>query len=214
MTMRVTPLFSMSRPRPRLFTLALALAVAVGGAGCASPGMSRKAHAPAAPAGQGAATAVGQATTTSAGLDPNAAGKGETFALKTQGLAVSDAIAQACGITPRDPAQKASAARFEFDSAALSEDDRAMLGQVARCLADGALRDRKVVLTGRADPRGEPEYNMTLGGSRSDAVLRYMVDLGVGRPRMTATSRGEIDAVGKDEASWAHDRRVDVELAP
>jgi peptidoglycan-associated lipoprotein len=211
MSTRVTLRFSMSRPRPSLFTAALSLAVAVGGAGCASPGMSRKAKAPAAPAGQGAATAVGQATTTSAGLDPTAA---ETFALKTQGLAVSDAIAQACGITPRDPAQKPSAARFEFDSAALSEDDRAMLGQVARCLADGPLRDRKVVLTGRADPRGEPEYNMTLGGSRSDAVLRYMVDLGVGRPRMTATSRGEIDAVGKDEASWAHDRRVDVELAP
>ena len=52
------------------------------------------------------------------------------------------------------------------------------------------------------------------GGSRADAVFRYMVDLGVGRPRMTSTSRGEMDATGKDEASWAHDRRVDIELAP
>lgn len=191
--------------------LGFALA-ALAATACASPGISRKARAPQAPS---AATAVSETSTTSAALDPNGGkGKTETFAVQTQGLAVSDAIAQACGIAPRDPSQKPSAARFDYDSAALSEDDRAMLGQVGRCLTDGALRDRKVVLTGRADPRGEPEYNMTLGESRADAVLRYMVDLGVGRPRLAATSRGEIDAVGKDEAGWAHDRRVDLELAP
>ena len=195
----------------RSISLVLALAALAAGTGCASPGLSRKAKSATAPGAT--AGAVSQTTTTSATVDPSAAGK-ETFAVQTQGIAVSDVIAQACGITPRAETKAPSAARFDYDSAALSEDDRAMLGQVARCLAEGPLKDRKVVLTGRADPRGEPEYNMTLGGSRADAVFRYMVDLGVGRPRMAATSRGEIDATGKDEAGWAHDRRVDIELAP
>ncbi len=193
----------------------LFLALAVAATGCDSPGLSRKAKSPEAKTAPG--TPVGQTTTTSAdalGANGLAPGQTDTFKVQTQGLAVSDAIAQACGIAPRDGAKTASAARFEFDSAALSEDDRGMLGQVAKCLADGPLKDKKVVFTGRADARGEPEYNMTLGGSRSDAVLRYMVDLGVGRPRMTATSRGEMDAVGKDEAGYAQDRRVDIELAP
>lgn len=184
-------------------------------AGCDSPGLSRKAKSPQSGAvAAKAATPVGETTTTSAALGALKDGKPDTFSVQTQGLAVSDVIARACGITPKDPEAKSSSAQFEFDSAALSEDDRSMLGQVARCLTDGALRDRKAILTGRADARGENEYNMTLGESRADAVYRYMVDLGVGKARMTATSRGEMDATGKDEAGMAHDRRVDIELAP
>jgi peptidoglycan-associated lipoprotein len=53
---------------------------------------------------------------------------------------------------------------------------------------------------------------MTLGGSRAEAVQRYLVDLGVGKDRMRATSRGEMDATGTDEHGWAQDRRVDIEL--
>ena len=132
-------------------------------------------------------------------------------AVETVGLSVSNAIAKACGI-PASGDGKAVAPNFEFDSAALAEEDRKLLGLVAKCLTDGALRGHNVSLVGRADPRGEPEYNLTLGGSRADTVHRYMVDLGVGRERMHATSRGELDATGKDEKGWAHDRRVDVEL--
>jgi len=128
--------------------------------------------------------------------------------VQTSGLSVSDAIAKACGI----PAGKPATPSFEFDSAALGEDDRAMLGLVAKCLTEGALRGRSVALIGRADPRGEPEYNMNLGGSRADSVQRYMVDLGVGKDKLHATSRGELDATGTDESGWAKDRRVDVEL--
>jgi peptidoglycan-associated lipoprotein len=154
--------------------------------------------------------AVGQTTTTNAPMtiDPASQGPG----VQTSGLSVSDAITRACGI-PARPDGKSAAASFEFDSSALGQDDRDMLALVAKCMTDGALRGRRVTLIGRADPRGEEEYNMTLGGSRADAVHRYMVDLGVGRERMSATSRGELDATGKDETGWAKDRRVDIILA-
>jgi peptidoglycan-associated lipoprotein len=174
----------------------LCLVLALAAFGCDAPGMTRKANSP-------AIAPTGNATTSSAPL-PMKNGP----PVETSGLSVSDAIARACGI----PAGKPATPSFEFDSAALGEDDRMMLGLVAKCLTEGALRGRSVALIGRTDPRGEPEYNMNLGGSRADSVNRYLVDLGVGKDKLHATSRGELDANGNDEAGWAHDRRVDVEL--
>ena len=178
-------------------------------AGCDSPGLSRKAKAPVAPGQQ----PIGQTMTTSGPLpDKDGAGGVQGPTVDTVGLSVSNAIAKACGIAARADG-KSVAPSFEYDSAALAEEDRMLLAQVAKCLTEGALKGHNVNLVGRADPRGEGEYNMTLGGSRADTVKRYMVDLGVGRDRMLGTSRGELDATGKNEAGWAHDRRVDVELA-
>jgi len=198
-----------SRLYVRLLPLScVALALA---AGCDSPGFTRKAgaKAPASPT-VAAQQAVGQTETTSAAL-PQLGGT-DGPAVQTAGLSVSDSIAKACGIATRADGKKV-APSFEYDSAALAEEDRKLLGEVAKCLTEGALKGQRVALVGRADARGEPEYNMTLGESRADTVRRYMVDLGVGRDRLLATSRGELDAVGKDEAGWAQDRRVDVELA-
>ena len=70
-------------------------------------------------------------------------------------------------------------------------------------------------LVGHADPRGEEEYNMVLGGKRADNVKHTLDDR---RPvlnaqaTMTKASRGEMDGTGTDDASWAKDRRVDVVL--
>jgi peptidoglycan-associated lipoprotein len=131
--------------------------------------------------------------------------------VQTQGLSVSSEIARLCGIQPTQPAELV-APKFEFDSAAIGEDDKQMLAQIAKCLTEGALKGRSVMLTGRADPRGEDEYNMTLGEHRADSVRRYLHDLAVPTERMRATSRGELDATGKDEEGWARDRRVDIDL--
>jgi peptidoglycan-associated lipoprotein len=122
-------------------------------------------------------------------------------------LAVSNDIRKLCKIedTERTP-------RFDFDSSDLSGADRDVLAQVARCMTMGPLRGRTVQLIGRADPRGEPEYNMTLGDSRAGQVDQYLVHLGVDSMQMTTTSRGELDATGTDEPSWQRDRRVDMRL--
>jgi peptidoglycan-associated lipoprotein len=134
------------------------------------------------------------------------AGKGA--AIDTGGLHVSDAIARACGLPRSD-----SAPKFDFDSATIAPEDRNILAAIARCLVDGALRGRSLALIGRTDPRGEDEYNMSLGESRADTVRRYLHDLGVGAEHVQASSRGKIDAKGTDEGTWALDRRVDIELA-
>lgn len=195
----------------------LALFSVVAHAGCDSPGLKSKAKTPANVAKQNQA---GQTETTSGDLQGGMHPLGpqaplmqgpQTPAVWAPNLTVSDAIAKACGIAPRGDGKQMQAS-FDFDSAALQEEDRTLLAEVAKCLTTGALRGRNVTLIGRADARGEAEYNMTLGESRANSVHRYMVDLGVGRDKMKSTSRGEMDAVGTNEEGWRKDRRVDIEL--
>jgi peptidoglycan-associated lipoprotein len=65
-------------------------------------------------------------------------------------------------------------------------------------------------LVGHADPRGDDEYNMVLGGQRADHVSDALTRKGMGADKLAATSRGELDARGQDEGGWSKDRRVEV----
>lgn len=118
---------------------------------------------------------------------------------------ISDEIKRACGITDAE-------ARFAFNSARVREQDKAILKKLADCFSTGALKGREMRLVGHADPRGEPEYNMVLGGRRADNVKSAIVTAGLADKQVATSSRGEMDATGTDEASWARDRRVDVML--
>lgn len=120
-------------------------------------------------------------------------------------VALSDEIRSRCGISDQD-------AYFTFDSARLTPQDHTPLDSVARCFATGPLKGRYLKLVGRADPRGETDYNMTLGQSRADAVGQYLVARGLSRTATMTTSRGAMDATGTNDASWERDRRVDVML--
>jgi peptidoglycan-associated lipoprotein len=178
--------------------------------GCDPPGFHRHVQTPGGEIPVAPSGPTGQTTTTSAAV-PLTSGHAQTPAVFTPGLSVSDLIAKTCGISPRGEGRSVTPS-FEFDSAALGAPDREMLGEIAKCLTEGPLKGKDVALIGRADARGEAEYNMTLGESRADAVQRYLIDLGVGKTRTRATSRGEMDAVGTTEEGWAKDRRVDIEL--
>jgi peptidoglycan-associated lipoprotein len=121
---------------------------------------------------------------------------------------MSNSLRSTCGIEDTGAAPK-----FDFDSALLSSPDRSELDQLAKCMTAGPLTGKNVELTGRADPRGEAEYNMNLGATRADAVKHYLAQLGIAPSRFTTTSRGSLDAQGHDDATWAADRRVDLSLA-
>ena len=126
-------------------------------------------------------------------------------------VSVSNEIARLCNITVAAPAD-APNAKFDFDSADVDEAEKGLLQQVAKCFTTGPLKGRAMKLTGRADPRGEQEYNMTLGAKRSGNVKGYLAGLGVTNDKMQTTSRGELDATGSDENGWRKDRRVDIDL--
>lgn len=106
------------------------------------------------------------------------------------------------------------APKFDFDSDQLTPGEKNVLEAVAKCLTTGPLKGKDVNLIGRADPRGETEYNMTLGAKRARQVHQFLAALGVPDNKLHETSRGELDATGKDEAGWRLDRRVDVKLRP
>jgi len=105
------------------------------------------------------------------------------------------------------------APKFDYNSEELTQGEKNVLEAIAKCLTTGPLKGRSVDLVGRADPRGETEYNMTLGAKRARSVHQFLGNLGVPSDKLRDTSRGELDATGTDEPGWRKDRRVDVRLA-
>jgi peptidoglycan-associated lipoprotein len=130
---------------------------------------------------------------------------------KRPNVHVSDDLIKACNIH-LDNVDRAP--KFDFDDAELLAEDRDVLEQVAKCVTTGPLKGQHLSLVGRCDPRGEVEYNMVLGDYRAESVHDYLAKLGVDPAAMAKTTRGELDAEGKDEDGWRRDRRVDVTLAP
>jgi peptidoglycan-associated lipoprotein len=119
---------------------------------------------------------------------------------------ISEDIRNACGIAEAE-------ARFAFDSATVQKGDLPVLDKLAICFTSGKLAGRNMRLVGHADPRGDEEYNLVLGGRRADGVKNYLVGAGLPGAQAQTTSRGEMDATGMNESGWARDRRVDIVLA-
>jgi len=123
-------------------------------------------------------------------------------------IRVSDEILHECQL----PAGPAELPRFDLDQATLRARGRNILDDVANCMKDGPLQNRTITVVGRADPRGSDQHNQVLAGSRADAARNYLIQKGVTDKKLLVVSRGEQSATGDDEASWALDRRVDLEL--
>lgn len=119
---------------------------------------------------------------------------------------ISEDIRKACGVSEAD-------AHFAFDSANVRSSDHSTLDKLVKCFSSGPLVRRQMRLVGHADPRGGEEYNLVLGGSRADGVKTFLINRGLSATQVASTSRGEMDAKGTDETTWAEDRRVDIRLA-
>jgi peptidoglycan-associated lipoprotein len=126
-------------------------------------------------------------------------------------LGVSNDLAKQCQLKF---ANRQEAPKFDYDQFQLLPEDRDLLEQVAQCLTQGPLKGRKVELIGRADPRGTEEYNLGLGTRRASTVGDYLRRLGVSSNQLSLTTRGDLDATGRDDSGWHQDRRVDLQLRP
>jgi peptidoglycan-associated lipoprotein len=124
-------------------------------------------------------------------------------------IAVSEEILRRCQLH-FDSVTKAP--KFAFDQTTLLPADRETLDQIASCITTGPLQGRMVRLVGHADPRGTREHNMKLGARRASSVATFLVSAGVWPDLIEQASRGERDAKGTNEATWAIDRRVDIVL--
>ena len=102
---------------------------------------------------------------------------------------------------------------YAFDVATVPEADKPMLQAHAKYLSEHA--NRKVELSGNADERGSNEYNLALGQRRADGVKKMLELGGAKAEQLHAISYGEEKpkATGHDEASWAQNRRTDLNYA-
>jgi peptidoglycan-associated lipoprotein len=120
-------------------------------------------------------------------------------------IEVAESIRRACGLSEAE-------AYFAYDSSELNARSHTLLNRIATCFISGPLAGRHIALVGHADPRGDSEYNMLLGDRRAQAVNDALYLLLLPHDQTSTTSRGEMDATGTDEAGWAQDRRVQLEL--
>ena len=116
-------------------------------------------------------------------------------------VSISDDVKNACGISDDE-------AYFAFNSANVRSRDVRILDKLRTCFTTGKLKGHIMQLVGHADPRGDD--NLALGGKRADSVKDVIVNHGMPASKVVTSSRGEMDATGNDESTWAKDRRVDV----
>ncbi|MFO7580716.1 peptidoglycan-associated lipoprotein Pal [Nitrosomonas halophila] len=99
---------------------------------------------------------------------------------------------------------------FDFDSFSVKSEYRDLVLAHAAYLRGNA--NAQVLLQGNTDDRGSREYNLALGQRRADSVRNIMLLAGAREQQIEAVSLGEEKprALGRDEASWAENRRTDI----
>ena len=97
---------------------------------------------------------------------------------------------------------------FAFDTAALTDETRAMLDSQAEWLR--LYPEPNITIEGHADERGSAFYNLDLGLQRAQAVAAYLAARGVHPSRIRVISYGAERPAdsGNDEAAWARNRRA------
>jgi peptidoglycan-associated lipoprotein len=95
---------------------------------------------------------------------------------------------------------------FDFDSAKFDSSMKSKLERNYECLMKNG---GSAVLEGHCDPRGTTEYNMALGERRARTAKKLLSVMGIDSGRLRVVSKGEEEAHGHNEQTWAEDRRVD-----
>ena len=97
---------------------------------------------------------------------------------------------------------------FDFDSAALREDQKPKLASL--CEVMKAIDIEQFRIVGHTDASGSAEYNQTLSQLRAEEVKRYLVsDCGVAETRLEAVGVGKDFLFDKDDPKSEANRRVE-----
>jgi peptidoglycan-associated lipoprotein len=103
---------------------------------------------------------------------------------------------------------------FEYDKAAIGDDQKAALNENARWLKANATA--RIMVEGHCDERGSTEYNLGLGDRRAKAIRDFLILAGVAPNRIATISYGKERpfVVGHDENAWKQNRRVHFSVQP
>jgi len=154
-----------------------------------------------------AATAPGTGATTS-GTTTAPIG-GASGVPGTPGGGAASATAAAALKDPRNILSKRSI-YFDFDQFTVKDEYKAIVEAHAKYLQ--ANRGARAIIQGNTDERGTREYNIALGQKRADAVKNLMLLLGATEIQIETVSFGKEKPrrEGRDESSWAENRRADI----
>jgi len=98
---------------------------------------------------------------------------------------------------------------FAFNSFVLSDQAVMILKKKADYLRSNP--GIRITVEGHCDERGDDAYNLALGQRRAESVETFLVNMGIEAVRVNTVSFGETKpiAAGRDEASWARNRRAE-----
>jgi len=107
-----------------------------------------------------------------------------------------------------------SAILFDVDKAALKEDAKTELADLARVLKD--YPDTVLVIEGHTDSTGSADHNKKLSAARAQTVADILAADGVERERLTRKGLGEDKPIQTNATAEgrAQNRRVEVHIAP
>jgi peptidoglycan-associated lipoprotein len=131
----------------------------------------------------------------------------ETAPAKAQEEQKFDEAAMAAAAQADKEASQFVDIHFAFDRFDLRPDARKVLDVHAKWLK--AHPEFTVRIEGNCDERGTVEYNMALGQRRATSAMKYLIDLGVAKNRLSTISYGKERPLdpGHNEEAWAKNRR-------
>jgi outer membrane protein OmpA-like peptidoglycan-associated protein len=80
---------------------------------------------------------------------------------------------------------------FELNSADLTTDAQAKLGQFAEALKDNRLKAHSFVVEGHTDASGATDYNDELSQKRAQSVTAFLLSAGIEAARISPIGMGE-----------------------
>lgn len=126
-----------------------------------------------------------------------------------QGVAATDAGRPAATAEPQS-FSLAMRIQFKFDSAELTPEAKATLGQIAQVLQDDLMRDKVIMLEGHADASGGETYNLDLSTRRAGSVRNYLVTAyGIAGERLRSVGKGEMEPFDPTDPMASVNRRVE-----
>jgi peptidoglycan-associated lipoprotein len=116
------------------------------------------------------------------------------------------AMAEAAALADKEASEFADI-HFAFDRSDLRPNARKILDMHAKWLKTHP--DFVVRIEGNCDERGTVDYNMALGQRRATSAMKYLVDIGVSKNRLTTVSYGKERPIdpGHNEEALAKNRR-------
>ncbi|MED5432371.1 MAG: OmpA family protein [Pseudomonadota bacterium] len=108
----------------------------------------------------------------------------------------------------------AAGATFEFDSAALKNEGKAQLDEIARKVVRLGSRVESIHVDGHTDSVGADDYNMDLSLRRARSVTDYLVSRGVDADKIETRGHGETQPIADNSTDTGRqqNRRVEIRV--